>query len=89
MAGLMTPKARLYYWRTTSGQEVDFVVEHGRRVIAVEAKMAARVHDRDAEGLRYFIRLHPKTSVGIVAYCGKEIVRLDRAIFAIPWQTLA
>lgn len=39
----------LAYWRTTGGQEVDFVVGQS---LAVEVKAANRVNDRDLKGLR-------------------------------------
>ena len=42
LAGLLTPKARLHFWRTTTGDEVDFVLEHGRRVLGVEVKMSSK-----------------------------------------------
>lgn len=42
LAGPSTPKARLHFWRTTSGDEVDFVLEHGRRVLGVEVKMSSK-----------------------------------------------
>lgn len=39
---ILTPKAQLYYLRTTDGKEVDFVVEHGQRLIALEVKFTER-----------------------------------------------
>ncbi len=39
----------LAYWRTTGGQEVDFVLGHS---LAVEAKATSRVNDRDLKSLR-------------------------------------
>lgn len=43
----MTPRASLCYWRTTTGKEVDFVIEHGRWLLAFEAKLTRMptVHD--------------------------------------------
>jgi predicted AAA+ superfamily ATPase len=29
LSGLLTPRGRLHFWRTQSGTEVDFVLEHG------------------------------------------------------------
>lgn len=29
---LMVPKAKVFYWRTTAGKEVDFVIEHGKKL---------------------------------------------------------
>lgn len=39
LARLMTPSARLYFWRTIAGPEVDFILEHERRLLAIEVKL--------------------------------------------------
>jgi hypothetical protein len=42
---------RISFWRTAAGDEVDFLVEEGRRVIPVEAKLTASPAPRDAAGI--------------------------------------
>jgi uncharacterized protein len=55
-----TSEARLYYWRTNHGAEVDLLVEkHGRLLAAVEIKTTGRVAGADLEGLRSFADDHP------------------------------
>lgn len=88
LARLMTPSARLYFWRTLDGSEVDFVLEHGRRLLAVEVKLTNNPGYRDTTGLRLFLEKHPKTSAGVMVYGGKEIKRLDEKIVAIPWSLI-
>ena len=51
---LLTPKARIYYWRTVGGKEVDFVLEYGKRLIAVEVKLSTSPNYRDTEGIKSF-----------------------------------
>ena len=34
----LTPKAKIYYWRTVGGKEVDSVLEYGKSLIAVEVE---------------------------------------------------
>jgi len=46
-------RAEITYWRTTTGAEVDFVVERGGRLLGIEVKTTARPHPRDARGLRF------------------------------------
>jgi predicted AAA+ superfamily ATPase len=82
---LMTPSARLYFWRTLDGSEVDFVLEYGRRLLAIEVKLTSNLGYRDTAGIRLFLEKHPKASGGLVVYGGKEIKRLDEKIVAIPW----
>jgi hypothetical protein len=82
---LMTPSARLYFWRTTEGHEVDFVIEYGRKILGIEVKLTDNLGYRDTAGLRLFLEQHPKTAAGLIIYGGKEIKRLDEKIVAIPW----
>lgn len=84
LAELETPHAQLSFWRTTSGKEVDVVIEQGRRMVACEIKRSDTVTFSDAEGIRTFLAEHPKNAVGIVIYRGKEIKHLDERIVALP-----
>lgn len=88
LAGLLTPRARLYFWRTRAGAEVDFVVEHGRRLLAIEVKLTDNPGYRHTAGLREFIQLHPQAAGGILLHHGTEIRRLDENIVAVPWTEL-
>lgn len=74
---LMTPAGRLYFWRTQSGQEVDFVLEHGRRLLAIEVKRTADPGYDDIAGLRAFLAENPQATGGLLLHTGHEIRRLD------------
>ncbi|MHB0875207.1 MAG: ATP-binding protein [Anaerolineae bacterium] len=87
-AELLVPRARIHYWRTRSGQEVDFVVEQGHRAIAIEVKLASRVGYGDVTSLRAFLDDHPGAAGGLVVYCGDEVRRLGEKIVAVPWPLL-
>jgi len=89
LADLLSPPGRIYHWRTASGKEVDFVVEWGRRLVAVEAKLTTRVRYADARGLELFLAEHPGCKAGVLVYWGEEVVRLGERIIAVPWETLA
>src|SRR5262249_54414082 len=82
---LMTPPARLYFWRTQAGAEVDFVMEYGRRVLAIEVKLITSPTYADAAGLRRFLADHSHASGGLLLHCGRQIRRLDANILAAPW----
>ena len=61
-------EARVYYWRTHVGAEVDLVVEkHGRLVLAAEIKSKTRVSGADLSGLRSFGEAHPGVPRMVVA----------------------
>lgn len=89
LARLMTPSGRLYFWRTLDGNEVDFVLEYGRRLLAIEVKLTDNFGYRDTAGLRLFLEKHPKTAGGLLIYGGREIKRMDEKIVAIPWSLVA
>ena len=61
---LLTPPRRLHFWRTQTGDEVDFVIEHGRRVVGIEVKMTDAPGYRHAAGLVRFLGEHPQ-AVGV------------------------
>lgn len=85
---LMTPAGRLHFWRTLDGNEVDFVLEHGRRLLAIEVKLTDNLGYRDTAGLRLFFQDHPAASGGLILYGGKHIKRLDEKIVAVPWSLI-
>jgi uncharacterized protein len=85
---LMVPAGRLYFWRRRDGTEVDFVVEHGRRILAVEVKSTNNPGFRDIAGLQAFLGEHPSARAGLLLHSGNAIRRLDEKILAIPWSML-
>jgi predicted AAA+ superfamily ATPase len=54
------------YWRTTAGDEVDFVLYGSRGLVAVEAKMTSRVRPDDLRGLRRFREVYPQARAFLV-----------------------
>jgi predicted AAA+ superfamily ATPase len=85
---LLTPRGRLHFWRTQTGDEVDFVIEHGRRVVGIEVKMTDAPGYRHAAGLVRFLGEHPQAVGGILLHGGQQIRRLDEKIVAVPWSLL-
>lgn len=76
--------AGLYYWRTKSGSEVDFVV-YGEDVFwAIEVKRAGNVHGKDLRALRAFRDDYPEASVCLL-YLGKDRLTID-GIPCIPCE---
>lgn len=87
-SSLLTPRGRLHFWRTQTGDEVDFVVEHGRRAVGIEVKMTDEPGYRHAAGLAKFLSEHPQVVGGILLHGGQQIRRLDEKIVAVPWSLL-
>ncbi|MDR0901578.1 MAG: ATP-binding protein [Opitutaceae bacterium] len=78
------PDARLFFWNEQGRHEVDFVIESGRSVFAMECKSATRWDDADLSGLRAFLDRTPSCKAAILAYNGTTAVRLSERLFVIP-----
>ena len=77
--------SRLHFWRTSAGHEVDFVVEDGRTLIPVEAKLTTAPTARDAVGIEQFQALFGKRAgKGYVVCPCAERHPLTRRVDAVP-----
>lgn len=56
----------LYYWRTRTGAEVDFVLYGERGLHAFEVKRASRVKGEDLTTLRLFLEEYPMASARLI-----------------------
>ena len=79
-------RSEVMYWRTTTGIEVDFVVEREGALLGIEAKTTARPRPEDARGLRAFVEEYADTAVGgLLLHCGREVFWLHERVLAVPW----
>jgi predicted AAA+ superfamily ATPase len=72
----------LYYWRTRSGVEVDFIVYTSRGIYAIDVKNATRLQPQDLRGLRSFTEDYPESKAYLL-YRGKERLLKGR-ILCLP-----
>jgi len=78
-------RPRIYGWRTSNGHEVDFVVEDGRTLIPVEAKLTAPPVPADARAVERFLDLVGKRAgPGLVACLCERRFRLTERVEAVP-----
>jgi predicted AAA+ superfamily ATPase len=82
--GAHLPEAELGFWSVQGRHEVDFVITHGRRAIALEIKSGSRFGQNDLAGLRFLLAKTPHIVAGVLAYNGTEAVALGEKLFAIP-----
>ena len=83
-ASLMAPRATMYHWRTSNGQEVDFALERGRRLLPIEVKSTTRPGSDDAKGLSLFLETYPEAPFGLIA-CNCEVPKvISRNVVALP-----
>lgn len=79
-------RAEILFWRTHSGEEVDFLIEAGGRLLPIEVKAASRVTSRDVRHLQTFRAEYGEAVLGgLVLYNGEKSFRLAEGILAVPW----
>lgn len=80
------PRPEILYWRTASGLEVDFVIEHRGILIPIEIKAGSRPSSGDLRGLTAFRDEYPDSfRGGLLLHDGDEIQWLSDRILGVPW----
>jgi len=80
---------RAYFWRTTRGEEIDFVIEWKGRLLPIEVKLTKTPGSALARPLEDFCDLFPSESPEGVVVCWVERpVTLSRRCRAIPFREL-
>lgn len=75
----------IYYWRTKTGLEVDFIL--GDATMAIEVKISKQVHKADLKGLVAFCEEHTKTRAIVVSQDANPRKLTDPiSIDILPWQ---
>ena len=82
--------ARLFHYRTTSGDEVDFVLETmDGSVVGLEIKGSSQFSSKDVKGLRLLKeQLQGKFKMGIILYQGTQVLPIEENIYAVPLSYL-
>jgi predicted AAA+ superfamily ATPase len=79
-------RAELAYWRTSIGEEVDFVIESGNRLLPIEVKASARPRLADCAHLRTFrAEYGKKARGGLLLHTGNALEWLAPDVLAAPW----
>lgn len=79
-------RADVFYWRTTTGEDVDFVIEADDRLIPIEVKASARPRLRDTAHLRSFLSEYGEASrFGLLLHDGDTVEWLAPGILSSPW----
>jgi len=72
----------IYYWRTASGHEVDFVLYGEKGLIGIEVKRASQIRNNEFRGLKAFAKDYPMAS--LYMFYGENKKRTVGAIKPIP-----
>jgi uncharacterized protein len=75
-------KHQLFFWRTTSGSEIDFVVYGPLGLWAIEVKFSQKVSTKDVRTLKSFVNDYPMAKP-VLVYRGDERIQVG-GILCIP-----
>ena len=79
-------RAEILYWRTAIGEEVDFVIEAGDRLLPIEVKATRRPRLRDVANLRTFRAEYGcRAKTGLLLHGGTTVEWLAPDVLAAPW----
>ncbi len=80
-------KANMFHYRTNDKKEIDFIIERGEQLIAIEVKSARSI---TKESFRHIVDLQEKSSkkvLGIVLYSGEHVLSFcenNQSRYAVP-----
>lgn len=79
-------RAEIAYWRTASGEEVDFVIDTGAALVPIEIKATTRPRVSDARHIQSFRAEYGRRArAGLVLHAGTALEWLAPGVLAAPW----
>lgn len=79
-------RPEILYWRTTTGNEVDFVIEHQNQLLPIEVKGSSSPGHRDVLNLKMFSEEYSDTTRGgLLLHGGDEVFWASKNVLAVPW----
>jgi predicted AAA+ superfamily ATPase len=81
-------EARVSFWRTATGDEVDFVLERGRELLPIEVKSTSTPRPEMAKGIEKFALDVKHVLPGFVLHSGDSRLPLGAHARALPWAEL-
>lgn len=80
------PRPEVLFWRTASGDEVDFVIERKGQLLPIEVKATGKPRLADARGLTVFRNEYPDLArTGLLLHNGTEVEWIADGVLAAPW----
>jgi predicted AAA+ superfamily ATPase len=78
----------LYFFRDSTGNEIDLMMEKDGSMLAVEIKSAKKIDSGMIRGLRYW-KKNNSGSQGLLIYGGEKEVQLDEGMHAVNWKRVS
>jgi hypothetical protein len=78
----------IHFWRDSTGREVDFLIERGSALVAIEAKSGETVPTAAFDGLAWWRRLvGDPESPALLVHGGDRSIE-HHGMFGVPWHAL-
>jgi uncharacterized protein len=78
-------KASLFYLRTQTGQEIDFVLENSRgQIVAIEIKSSDTVSQSELSNMIWLRDNHQDFQIGLIIYTGQKAFQVSQKIWVVP-----
>ena len=84
----LSPRPKMYHWRTYGGAEVDIIIEYDGRFFPIEVKAGSNPSRRDTTGISAFRERYPAIMVetGLVLAPVDKVYPLSGNDYAVPWD---
>ena len=83
--GLQPIEPEIYFYRTTGGMEIDFLLKDENMFLPIEVKSSYKLNYVDGRNLERFISTHKRTApIGLIVYRGSELAEIRKNIWAVP-----
>ena len=81
------PEARLYYYKSHGGGEIDMIIEFKDQLFPIEVKAGEKIRKINTKTLDNFKNnYHNQVKTAVILYTGEQTVRIRENIFLVPWQ---
>ena len=75
-------RPKIYHYRTTDKKEIDFIIEKGERVFAIEVKDSQTIRKEAFKHIIDFQKKSSKEIIGIVLYAGDRVLSFGDETYA-------
>lgn len=80
---------RIYFWRTSAGAEVDFIVEFGGKLMPIEVKLTSTPNPELARNIRLFKKDFAAICPGgLLVHQGRHELPLGDGVIAVPFNNM-
>jgi hypothetical protein len=80
---------RVHFWRTSTGSEVDFLIEGDHEIVPIEVKASSTVNPAMAAGIHALRRdLGARLGHGYLIHTGATVAPLGEGVTGVPFGLL-